>query len=276
MPPGKRQPRVWTVSAAPGDLAAGGADRSGGVSGNARLTSSTGALLLLLLAAEGATIPFIGPLLGAHVFIGMLLVPPVAVKMGSTGYKIVRYYTGSVPYRLAGPPPLVRRLLGPLVVAATIVVLATGIALVLARPGSAETFLQLHKLSFIVWVCAHDGARAHPPPACRAVGYRGMDGPSARCRRPGGEGARTRAGLRRRARARRAVPEVGRPLGTVAHGQPTLSTSPPADRRGGTAGGGSSVQPLTDLRGQLRPAIAPSHGRGGQEQRSRMPSGRTA
>jgi hypothetical protein len=151
MPPGERQTRVWTVSAAPGDLAAGGADRSGGVSGNARLTSSTGALLLLLLAAEGATIPFIGPLLGAHVFIGMLLVPPVAVKMGSTGYKIVRYYTGSVPYRLAGPPPLLRRLLGPLVVAATIVVLATGIALVLARPGSAGTFLQLHKLSFIVW-----------------------------------------------------------------------------------------------------------------------------
>ena len=47
--------------------------RRDGVDGNARLTGAGGALLLVLLAAEGATIPFIGPLLGPHIFIGILL-----------------------------------------------------------------------------------------------------------------------------------------------------------------------------------------------------------
>jgi hypothetical protein len=50
-----------------------------GVAGNARLTGAAAAPLLVLLAAEGATIPFIGQLLGPHIFIGMLLIPPVAL-----------------------------------------------------------------------------------------------------------------------------------------------------------------------------------------------------
>jgi len=63
----------------------------GGVEGNERLTASAGALLLLLLVAEGVTILFIGPLLSAHVFIGMLLIPPVALKLGVTGWRFARY-----------------------------------------------------------------------------------------------------------------------------------------------------------------------------------------
>jgi len=50
------------------------APRTGGVAGNARLTGAVAAALLVLLAAEGATIPFIGQLLGPHIFIGLLLV----------------------------------------------------------------------------------------------------------------------------------------------------------------------------------------------------------
>ena len=53
---------------------------SPGVAGNARLTGAVAAALLVLLAAEGATIPFIGPLLGPHIFIGMLLIPPVSAE----------------------------------------------------------------------------------------------------------------------------------------------------------------------------------------------------
>ncbi len=68
--------------------------RSGGVEGNDRLTAASGGLLFLLLAAEGVTILFIRPLLSAHVFIGMLLIPPVALKLGSTGWRFLRYYTG--------------------------------------------------------------------------------------------------------------------------------------------------------------------------------------
>ena len=68
--------------------------RSPGVAGNARLTGGVAAALLVLLAAEGATIPFIGQLLGPHIFIGMLLIPPVLLKLGSTGYRFARYYSG--------------------------------------------------------------------------------------------------------------------------------------------------------------------------------------
>ena len=48
-----------------------------GVVGNARLTGGAAAILLVLLAIEGATIPLIGRLRGPHIFIGLLLIPPV-------------------------------------------------------------------------------------------------------------------------------------------------------------------------------------------------------
>jgi hypothetical protein len=54
------------------------------VEANARLTGMTAALLLVLLAVEGFTILRIGKLLTLHVVIGMVLVPPVLLKIGST------------------------------------------------------------------------------------------------------------------------------------------------------------------------------------------------
>jgi len=32
-----------------------------------------------------------------HMFIGMVLIPPIALKLGSTGYRFVRYYTDRGP-----------------------------------------------------------------------------------------------------------------------------------------------------------------------------------
>ena len=58
-------------------LGGAGSGRSGGAEGNERLTALTGAVLLLLLAAEGVTILRLGRLLTAHFFIGMLLLGPV-------------------------------------------------------------------------------------------------------------------------------------------------------------------------------------------------------
>jgi hypothetical protein len=43
----------------------------------------TGAVLLVLLAVEGFTILRVGRLLTLHVFLGMLLLGPVALKAGS-------------------------------------------------------------------------------------------------------------------------------------------------------------------------------------------------
>jgi hypothetical protein len=122
-----------------------------GVAGNARLTGAVAAALLVLLAAEGATIPFIGQLLGPHVFVGMLLIGPVALKLASTGYRFARYYTGSPAYVRKGPPSLALRLLAPGVVLSTLALFGTGVALLLAGPPSA-TLVFAHKLSFIAWV----------------------------------------------------------------------------------------------------------------------------
>src|SRR6476659_4520160 len=124
---------------------------SPGVTGNARLTGAAAAALLVLLAAEGATIPFIGPLLGPHIFIGMLLIPPVLLKLASTGYRFARYYTGSLPYVRKGPPNLAPRVLAPGVVLTTLALFGTGVALLFAGPPSS-TLLFAHKASFIAWV----------------------------------------------------------------------------------------------------------------------------
>jgi hypothetical protein len=125
---------------------------SEGVEANARLTATVAALLLILLAAEGVTILRIGRLLTLHVFIGMLLVPPVALKIGSTGYRFARYYSGAVAYRSKGPPPALLRVLGPLVVLLTIALFASGIALLFAGPGLRQDLLLAHRASFVLWL----------------------------------------------------------------------------------------------------------------------------
>jgi hypothetical protein len=122
-----------------------------GVAANARLTGAAAATLLVLLAAEGATIPFLGPLLGPHIFIGLLLIPPVLLKMGSTGYRFARYYAGSPAYVRKGPPAAALRMMAPGVVLTTLALFGTGIALLFAGPPS-NTLLFAHKLSFIAWV----------------------------------------------------------------------------------------------------------------------------
>ena len=51
---------------------------AGGSTGNAQLTAAVAALLLVLLAIEGATLLQIRVLLTVHAFVGMLLIPVVA------------------------------------------------------------------------------------------------------------------------------------------------------------------------------------------------------
>jgi hypothetical protein len=129
-------------------------DRAGGAVGNARLTGSTGVVLFFMLAAEGVTVVFIRPLLSTHVFIGSMLIPPVALKLSSTGYRFVRYYTGDPPYRAAGPPAPLLRAIGPLTVVTSIAVLASGVALVAVGPDQDHVLLPIHKASFVIWFAA--------------------------------------------------------------------------------------------------------------------------
>ncbi len=125
--------------------------RSGGAEGNERLTAATAVVLLALLAVEGVTILFLRPLLSVHVFVGMLLVPPVALKLGSTGYRFARYYQRRRAYVVKGPPhPLMRFLVAPVLVASTLGIFATGIAM-LALGSRTGIVLGLHKASFVIW-----------------------------------------------------------------------------------------------------------------------------
>ncbi len=127
---------------------------AGGSDGNERLTVLTGIVLFVLLAALGVTILRIHPLIWEHLFIGLLLLGPVALKLGSTGYRFVRYYTRDPVYRRKGPPSPYLRLLAPLVVLSTVVVFASGVALLLLGPSSRSTLLLVHKVSFFVWLAA--------------------------------------------------------------------------------------------------------------------------
>jgi hypothetical protein len=124
--------------------------RAGGVDGNERLTAATAVVLVVLLAALGVTILSIGPLIWWHVLLGMLLIPPILLKLGSTGWRFVRYYGGAPAYVRRGPPLLHLRLMAPLVVVATLVVFGTGVALLVVGPAGGF-LVGLHKASFVVW-----------------------------------------------------------------------------------------------------------------------------
>lgn len=124
----------------------------GGTEGNERLTVLVGIVLIVLLAALGITILRIGQLLWLHLFIGLLLIGPLGLKLLSTGYRFIRYYASNPSYRLKGPPAPALRMLAPLLVVLTLVVFASGIALLLLGPGSREPLLLIHKASFIMWL----------------------------------------------------------------------------------------------------------------------------
>jgi hypothetical protein len=127
---------------------------TGGSAGNEQLTAVVAAILLLLLAVEGATLLQIGSLLTVHAFVGMLLIPIVALKLASTGWRALRYYAGATEYVADGPPQVVLRVLvAPAIVLSTLVLFATGVAL-LVRDETHGTIVGLHKASFIVWVVA--------------------------------------------------------------------------------------------------------------------------
>jgi hypothetical protein len=137
--------------------------RTGGPAGNARLTAWLGLIMLVLIAAEMVTLLDVRGLITWHVLVGTLLLPPALAKTASTGWRIVRYYSGQSEYREAGPPPMILRLLGPLVVASTLALLGSGVALVLIGRASSHhrlvsvlgfglDWVTIHQASFAVWV----------------------------------------------------------------------------------------------------------------------------
>ena len=111
----------------------------------------TGAVLLVLFVAECLTLLNIGNLLTLHVFLGMLLLGPVGLKVGSTLWRFtqVLHRLGGLRAERARPAPL-QRATGPFVILTTVAVLGTGIMLVVEGPGNGS-WGRLHHLSFFLW-----------------------------------------------------------------------------------------------------------------------------
>jgi hypothetical protein len=142
------QERVMTADRATPSRAA----HQDGVEGNARLTGVTGVALFLIIAIEGVTVLQIKQLISVHVFIGMLLVPLVLLKTGTTGYRATRYYFGEPGYTDKGAPHSILRITGPLLVLSSLALLGTGIALVALGRSVGHQYLVLHQVTFIIWI----------------------------------------------------------------------------------------------------------------------------
>lgn len=151
-----------------------GQPRSGGPAGNATLTAWVGLVLFVLLAIEAVTVLDVRGMLSWHIVVGTLLVPAALVKIGTTGWRIMRYYAGHRPYRSAGPPPMLLRLLGPIVIVSSVGVLGSGLGLIALGPASGRTgkawllgldMYSVHQATFIVFgisVVVHALARLVP------------------------------------------------------------------------------------------------------------------
>lgn len=126
-------------------------DRSAGVVGNERLTALTGGVVLVLSVAEIATVPTLGSLIAAHFFLGMLLAGPVVAKTASTGWRFIRYYSRDPNYRRKGPPRLLLRVMAPVLVVSTLVLIGSGIALAITGPAP-EILVRVHVVSFLFWL----------------------------------------------------------------------------------------------------------------------------
>jgi hypothetical protein len=84
----------------------------------------------------------------------MLLIPIVALKIASTGWRMLRYYLRGEEYIRRGPPHVVLRVLvAPVIVLSTLVLFGTGV-LLLVLDQTHGTVVGLHKASFVVWVGA--------------------------------------------------------------------------------------------------------------------------
>lgn len=123
--------------------------------GNERLTAAVGVLLLAPIAVEVATILLgVHTFMSLHVFVGLALIPPVLLKLASTGWRFARYYTRSGAYVAQGPPQLAMRLLAPLLVAATVVLFGSGVAMGVLHGHALQIARRLHGPASVVWLVA--------------------------------------------------------------------------------------------------------------------------
>ena len=124
----------------------------GGTAGNEQLVATLGVVLIALFAVMGITILRIHQLLDVHMFVGILLAGPVGLKLGATGYRFTRYYSGNPAYRRKGPPKLSLRLLAPVLVLSTLALFLSDLVLMLEGASRSPQVMLIHKASFLIWI----------------------------------------------------------------------------------------------------------------------------
>lgn len=124
------------------------------VDANERMTVLAGLLLIPLLGLETLTAVSVRRLLAIHILVGLWLLPLVTLKLASTGYRMVMYYSRNRDYLSAGPPAWLPRLLAPVVVASTLALFGSGTVLWAAGPAARDPWLSIHKVSFVLWGAA--------------------------------------------------------------------------------------------------------------------------
>lgn len=121
--------------------------------GNERLTAAVGVLLLVPILTELATIVLgVHTFMSLHVFVGLALIPPVLLKLASTSWRFARYYTRSRAYVAHGPPQLAMRLLAPLLVAATVILFSSGVAMGILHGHALQIARRLHGPASVIWL----------------------------------------------------------------------------------------------------------------------------
>jgi len=121
--------------------------------GNERLTAIVGALLLVPIVVELATILLgVHTFMSLHVFVGLLLIPAVLLKLASTGWRFARYYSRSDAYRALGPPRPGMRLLAPLFVVATFVLFGSGVGMGVLHGHALVVARRLHGPASVAWI----------------------------------------------------------------------------------------------------------------------------
>ena len=140
---------------------------AGGVEGNRRLTSIFGIVMLVLLTVQVLSALWFalmsynidtpgGPVFWlvrpVHFFTGFLLFPLIGVKLASVGWRFTRYYTRSEPYRVKGAPQIVMRMLAPLLLATTVVLFASGVAMGFLHGRALAVARNLHGPASVIWL----------------------------------------------------------------------------------------------------------------------------
>lgn len=121
--------------------------------GNERLTAAVGLLVIAPVLVEVVTVLLgVHTFMSVHVFVGLAVIPAVLLKLGSTGWRFVRYYTRSRDYVALGPPQIAMRLLAPLFVAATVVLFGSGVAMGLLHGSALVIARNLHGPASVVWL----------------------------------------------------------------------------------------------------------------------------